>query len=173
VAAGSDRLDVFLVRHAYAAHADPERWPDDSLRPVTEEGAARFREAALGLRRLEPDVDVMLSSGYVRAWQTAELLQAVAGWPAPEDCPALEAGRPPSAAIDVLRGRTERSVALVGHEPHLSELASLLSTGSEDGLRMELKKGGAVALSFASAVEPGAAVLHWTVPPKILRRLGR
>lgn len=172
MAAGNDRL-VYLVRHAFAAHADPARWPDDALRPLTEEGAARFREAAHGLRWLVPAVDAMLASGYARAWQTAELLQEVAGWPVPEGCAALEAGRSPSATVDVLRSRSERVIALVGHEPHLSTLASLLCTGSEDRLQAELKKGGAAALCFAGRLEPAAAELRWIVSPKILRRLGR
>ena len=171
--AGSDRRDVYLVRHAYAAHADPARWPDDSLRPVTDEGADRFRDAARGLAWLVPDVDLMLSSGYARAWQTAELLHDVAGWPAPEECPALEPGRPPSEVVQALRGRTERAIALVGHEPHLSQLLSLLCAGSEDGLELELKKGGAAALGFHDAVAPAGAEPRWIVSPKILRRLGR
>jgi phosphohistidine phosphatase len=173
VAAASDRLDVYLVRHAYAAHADPARWPDDALRPVTDEGAERFREAARGLAWLVPDLDLMLSSGYARAWQTAELLHEVAGWPVPEVCPALEPERPPSEAVDALRGRTARAIALVGHEPHLSQLLSLLCTGDEEGVRLELKKGGATALAFAGAVKVAAAEPRWIVSPKILRRLGR
>jgi phosphohistidine phosphatase len=171
VTARDTRLDLFLVRHAFAAHADPARWPDDAERPLTEEGITRFRVAARGLRRLVPAIDVMLSSGYARAWQTAELLHDAAGWHEPEECPALEAGRPATSALDVLQGRTERSIALVGHEPYLSRLASLLCTGSEDGLQLELKKGAVASLSFAGPVEPARGYLRWTVPPKILRKL--
>jgi phosphohistidine phosphatase len=173
VVARNDRLDLYLFRHAFAAHADPARWPDDAARPLTADGITRFRVAARGLRRLVPDVDSMLSSGYARAWQTAELLHEVAGWHEPESCPALEAERPATSALDTLQGRTERSIALVGHEPYLSRLVSLLCTGSEDGLQVELKKGAAASLSFAGAVEPGQACLRWTVSPKILRRLDR
>jgi phosphohistidine phosphatase len=173
VAARDDRLDLYLVRHAFAAHADPARWPDDADRPLTEEGSTRFRVAARGLRRLVPAVDSMLSSGYARAWQTAELLHEVAGWREPEECSALEAGRPATLALDVLQGRTERSIAFVGHEPYLSTLASLLCTGSEDELRLELKKGAVASLSFAGPGEPARAWLRWTVSPKILGRLDR
>jgi phosphohistidine phosphatase len=173
VAARNDRLDIYIVRHAFAAHADPARWPAHAVRPHTQAGTDRFRAAARGLRRLVPAVDSVLSSGYARAWQTAELLHEVAGWPAPEECPALEAGRPATSALDVLHGRSERSIALVGHEPYLSTLASLLCTGSEDGLQLELKKGAVALLSFAGSVEPARARLRWTVPPKILRRLDR
>ena len=173
MAARNDRLDLYLVRHAFAAHADPALWPDDAARPLTEDGITRFRIAARGLRRLVPAVDSMLSSGYARAWQTAQLLHEVAGWREPEDCPALEAGRPAASVLDVLQGRTERSIALVGHEPSLSMLASLLCTGSEDGIQLELKKGAVAALSFTRPVEPARASLRWTVSPKILRMLER
>jgi phosphohistidine phosphatase len=147
MSARNDRIDLYLVRHAFAAHADPTRWPDDAVRPLTDKGSSRFREP--------------------------QLLHEVARWPAPEECPALEAARPASAALGVLRGRTERSLALVGHEPHLSRLASLLCAGSEDALQLELKKGAVAALSFAGPVEPARALLRWTVPPRVLRRLDR
>ena len=171
MAGRDDRLDLYLVRHAFAAHADPARWPDDATRPLTADGIARFRIAARGLRRLVPAVDSVLSSGYARAWQTAELLHGVAGWHEPEECPALEAGRPATSVLDVLQGRSERSIALVGHEPHLSMLASMLCTGNEDRLQLELKKGAVVALSFAGPVAPAQACLLWMASPKILRRL--
>jgi phosphohistidine phosphatase len=173
MSARNDRLDLYLVRHAFAAHADPARWPDDAERPLTEKGSSRCREAARGLRGLVPTVDAVLSSGYARAWQTAQLLHDVAGWQEPNECPALEAGRPALSALDVLQGRAERSIALVGHEPYLSRLASLLCTGSEDGLQLELKKGAVASLSFTGPVEPARACLRWTVSPKILRRLDR
>ena len=166
-------LALFLVRHAFAAHADPDRWPDDAERPLTEEGAARFREVARGLRRIVPTVDLVLSSGFARAWQTAELLHNDTGWPAPEECPELEAGRHPSAALDVLRRHAVRSLAVVGHEPHLSMLASLLCTGSEEALQLEFKKGAVAAFSFAGRVEPGRGQLRWIAQPKILRKLDR
>ena len=154
-----------------SSHAEPARWPDDTERPLTEEGAARFREAARGLRRIVPTVDLVLSSGFARSWQTAQLLHDEAGWPGPEECRELEVGQPPSAALGVLRRQAAHTVALVGHEPDLSRLTSLLCTGSEEALEIELKKGGVLWLSFAGPVEPGRGRLRWIVPPKVLRKL--
>jgi phosphohistidine phosphatase len=164
-------IALYVVRHAFAAHADPSQWPDDAERPVTPDGAERFRRAARGLRRIVPNVDAVLSSGFARAWQTAELLHAEAGWPEPEDCPALEVGRAPAEALAALRGRSEESIALVGHEPYLSGLASLLAAGREGALALELKKGGVVFLECDGPAAPGGAVLRWAVAPKILRAL--
>jgi phosphohistidine phosphatase SixA len=164
-------VDVYLVRHAIAEERDAARWPDDSLRPLTAEGAESFRHAARGLRRIVPEVESVLASSYVRAWQTAEILEREAGWPAPERCEALEGNLDPEearAVILALRGRG--SVALVGHDPHLLRLASLLLTGDPDGMRLELKKGGVVHLALEPDEEPTAS-LHASVTPKALGHL--
>jgi phosphohistidine phosphatase len=173
VATRSAKLDLYLVRHAVAGHAASDRWPDDAARPLTPDGAQRFRPAARGLRHVVPSVDLVLASSYVRAWQTAELLHDVAGWPEPVPCVLLEADRAPSEALDELKARTEGAIGLVGHEPYLSRLASLLCTGDEDALQLELKKGAVAALRFDGTVTPGDGTLRWSVSPKILRALAR
>jgi phosphohistidine phosphatase len=165
-------IDVYLVRHAIAEDRDPARWPDDSRRPLTEEGAASFRRAARGLQRIVPTVDRVLSSPYPRAWQTAEILRAEAGWPAPEPRDQLAAPSSPDAALELLRDEgANTSVALVGHEPNLSSFASLLLTGNETALQVELKKGGIIALDWAADPGSSAALLRWIASPKILRAL--
>lgn len=169
--AANGTTTVYLVRHAFAAHADPARWSDDSKRPLTADGIRRFRAAARGLRRLVPQVDIVLSSGYSRAWETAELLHEETGWPKPQECSVLEAERRASSALDVLREHGGRSVALVGHEPYLSMLASILCAGDEGTLRLELKKGAVALLRVDGDVMPRAARLSWAAAPKILRAL--
>jgi phosphohistidine phosphatase len=162
-------VELYLVRHAFAGHADSARWPDDTQRPVTEEGAARFRSAARGLAAVVPDVERVLSSPWVRAWQTAEILQEESGWPAPQLCPEVSGDRSPAEGVELLADIEAASLAFVGHEPHLSSLASQLLTGDPGRLALEMKKGGVAFLEL----EDGPAVLRWSVSPKILRRLAR
>jgi phosphohistidine phosphatase len=163
--------EVYLVRHANAEERDAVRWPDDALRPLTPDGDARFRLAARGLGRIVPDVDVVLSSPYVRAWRTAEILHAELGWPAPVQCDALAAARMPTDGIEALRSHAARtSIALVGHEPYLSELVPMLLTGGAHAVAVELKKGGVVRIDTGAA---DGGVLRWCASPKILRALGR
>lgn len=118
-----------------------------------------------------PDVELVFSSGWARAWETAVILHDIAGWPEPQDCPPLEADKPAASALDVLRGRQERSIALVGHEPYLSSLASILCAKSEDGMRLQLKKGAVAVIGIDGDVEPGAGYLLWAAAPRILRAL--
>ncbi len=113
----------------------------------------------------------MLSSPYRRAWQTAEILHEEAAWPAPEQCAALEAVRAPADAAEELVERREASVALVGHEPQLSSLVSLLLTGDTGSVALDLKKGGVVLLDCPGEPAPGEALLRWFASPKILRSL--
>jgi phosphohistidine phosphatase len=165
-------MDLLIVRHAIAENRDSVLWPEDSARPLTPAGEARFRRAARGLRELVSPVEVVLSSPYARAWRTAEILQEEAGWAAPERCRALEPPRDPRDLVSVIQERRGRSsVAVVGHEPGLSELASLLLSGDPSGWRIELKKGAVVVLSFPASPAPGAGLLRFAVTPKILRLL--
>ena len=118
-------MDLYLVRHANAHDRDPERWPDDSLRPLTPEGEEDFRRSANGLARLAPRVDVLLSSPFERAWRTAELLAEKEGWPDPKAWTPLEPTLPPEKAAYALEAYEEADfVAVVGHRPGLHELDS-------------------------------------------------
>jgi phosphohistidine phosphatase SixA len=71
----------------------------------------------------------------------------------------------------VLAERGDDSVALVGHEPCLSSLASLLAAGDTGVLKLELKKGGVTFLVSDGDPAPGRSLLRWSVSPKILRAL--
>ena len=74
--------------------------------------------------------------------------------------------------MGVLRSEAGRgSVALVGHEPNLSELASFLLTGSESRLLLEMKKGGVACLGLPDELAGGKAVLRWVATPKMLRAM--
>ena len=166
-------MDVFLVRHAIAEPRDYERWPDDCLRPLSAGGIELFRQAARGLRSLAIEVDAVLTSPCVRAVQTAQVLAEEAGWPIAESCEALEPTARASAAERTLEARAEASLAVVGHQPELAELASLLLTGDEQALALELKKGSVACIRFVGRPARNAGVLRWSVSPKFLRRLGR
>ena len=163
---------VYLVRHAVAHKRDPERWPDDSERPLTPEGEEEFRGAAIGLGRYVPGVEVLLSSPYRRAWQTAEILTEQIGWPTPQTSPALEPDVSPEKVVLALQTYAgKQSIALTGHRPGLHELAVYLLTGDAGGADMKIKKGGVVCIEFDEAPEAGAGRLRWLFTPRVLRTL--
>jgi phosphohistidine phosphatase len=165
-------VEIYLVRHAAASERDPDRWPDDSKRPLTPEGEEEFRLAARGLARVVPRVDAILSSPYQRSWRTAEILSELDSWPAPEPLPVLEPTLPPEKAALVLEDYAgARSVAVVGHRPGLHELAAYLLTERSDGVEIAIKKGGVACIRFDGAPAPGAGELRWLLMPEVLRSM--
>jgi phosphohistidine phosphatase len=166
-------MDVLIVRHAVAFNRDPMQWPDDRDRPLRPDGERKFKREARALAKLVPDVDLLLSSPWKRAWQTAEILNEDAGWPSPQTCEALEGDRSPRGVLGVLRDHPRaKTVALVGHEPQTSRLASYMLTGDAERLRTEFKKGGVALLTLEGPLRAGTAVMLWSIPPRVLRSLG-
>ena len=114
----------------------------------------------------------MLSSPHTRAWQTAEILASHAGWPAADSADELASNSDPAEALRLLeRHHGAESIALVGHEPHLSSLASLLLVGETARTEIELKKGGVIALTAWTEDVGDSTFLRWLAQPKLLRAL--
>ena len=53
-----------------------ERHRSDFFRPITKRGITRFTDVALGLSLFVPKIDLILTSHFIRAVQTAEILHA-------------------------------------------------------------------------------------------------
>jgi phosphohistidine phosphatase len=161
--------EIYLIRHGLAEERG-EAWPDDTKRPLTEEGMTRLRKGARGLGRLGVAFDVMLTSPLVRARQTAEVIAS-----------AFEP-RPPVVAVDSLapdgtyqsvladleKHAKRTRIALVGHEPSMGELAARL-TGSRHAL--SFKKGAVCRIDVETIPPGGPATLRWFVTPRILREI--
>lgn len=164
-------MELILVRHAIAFERNRQRWPDDGERPLTPLGKQKFRRAAAGLAKWLPKVERVLTSPLVRARQTAAILSETARWPKATDAPELAPKSSPAAVLAMLRKQKARRIALVGHEPDLSELLAACITTSGTHLSVTLKKGGVVCVHFARDGRPGAGTLVAFIPPRALRRM--
>jgi phosphohistidine phosphatase len=167
-------MDLYLFRHAIAYDPDPLRWADDRERPLTPKGIKRFRKEARGLRGLVKPADLLLSSRLVRAWDTAQILTAEAGWPKPATFEPLEPGHGPAEVMAKLGAYADAEViGLVGHEPGLHQLLAYLLVGSEQSCGIEFRKGGVARVRFEEGPHPGAGTLRSLIPPKLLRKLAK
>ena len=164
-------MTLYLLRHGIAEDRTADK--PDRERTLTPRGRARMRQAAVGLRVLVDHVDEIFTSPFPRAAETATIAAAaLAKGPKPRALDALSHGTSPMEALRVLRSMAKgERIMLVGHEPELSHLASLLLTGSIDGLHLELKKGGCLAIEIRT-LAPRVATLAWLVTPRTLRKLG-
>jgi phosphohistidine phosphatase len=159
---------LLLVRHANAGTRDPAQWPDDRDRPLTEKGRKVQTDVSRFLRKRGLAPTQVLTSPWLRAMQTAQILVEVArvGQP-PVPCEPLaddpdlirlqdSMGEQPSGAI----------VALVGHSPWMEELASILLGGSTTSVRVDFPKSGVLGLELEQ-LEPGAGELRFFLRPKM------
>lgn len=167
-------MQLILIRHAPAA--DRVEWatrgrPDED-RPLTEEGVAKMRRALRGLRRVLETPERLYSSPLLRARQTAELLPEHYPRLSVEITPQLEPDADPAATLAWLATLGAcQSLALVGHEPHLSALLALLVHGRPELGTMPMRKGG-VAILELDTPRPATACLNAFLPPRVLRALG-
>lgn len=164
-------MEIIFLRHGPAG--EREDWAKtgrpDSERPLTPEGRKRSREAAKGLAAFIETADLVATSPWARAKETAEIAAKALGAPLVETNFLLP-HRSPASLAGWLSGLDGERVVLVGHEPHLSKAVSWLLTGSGARSLVGLKKAQALLLGTKKAAA-GSAVLAWSLPPKALRRL--
>jgi len=161
-------MQLLIIRHAIAVERGTPGVPDED-RPLTSEGEEKFAEAAKGLAAIVDRPDALLTSPLLRAKQTASLVAAAWARIEPTETPALAGGSFEEQAAVLDRYRGDATVAIVGHEPHLSALLARL-VGSRHDDRLAFKKGGAALLDVPGRLA-GGGHLVWFLPPKLLRRL--
>lgn len=164
-------MDCILFRHGIAA--DREAWDGpDADRPLVPRGIDKTRKAASGLRRLVAVPDVILSSPYTRAIETAGLLQEAIRFKGEiRICDELVPEAPADKLLVLLNSLPPDALVLcVGHEPHLGEAAGVMLVGRPVA-GLSLKKAGACLIAFDGAPRAGEGALHWWLTPALLRDL--
>jgi len=164
-------MDLFLLRHAIAEQRDPTKYPDDALRPLTEKGIKRMRRVAEGFLAAGLTFDVIYTSPYTRAKQTADIVADVFGLrKVLRETDTLAVDGDPEALIAELKKVDATSILLVGHEPYLSELISHLLVG-DASLDVTMKKGGLCKLTVGMLKYGKCATLDWLIPPSLSTHL--
>jgi phosphohistidine phosphatase len=165
-------MEIYLLRHAIAVESEKFRG-EDSRRPLTREGAKKMRRAAKGIRSLGLSFDLILTSPYLRARETADIVAHVCKLRRVECSDFLTPGGDQRKLLGQLRElRSKKSVMLVGHEPHLGRLLATL-IGARLAAALQLKKGGVCLLSAERLRYGACAKLEWLLTPRQLVLAGR
>lgn len=163
------QTQVYLIRHGIAVERGI--YADDRQRPLTEKGTYKTEKIAQQLVILGFRFDMLLTSPLVRAVKTAEILRQVG---LVEDFQICQALAPAGNIQDWLvwmgtwQSSAHQTLALVGHEPDLSQWAQRLVHGSLQG-RWVLKKAGMIGLTVPAAENAlGQSQLFWLAPPRFI-----
>ena len=153
-------MDLILLRHGKAENLNPG---GDGARALVEKGREQARRAAKVLKRAKWLPDIVLTSPLVRARQTAAEFCDTASIPGAVIQGWLACGMRPQQALDELGTFREfNRVAIVGHEPDLSELIQWI-LGAAGGT-VEMKKGALACLQVFPPLRHGS--LAFLIPPK-------
>ncbi|MCX7978445.1 MAG: histidine phosphatase family protein [Bdellovibrionaceae bacterium] len=165
-------MELVLIRHATAEDRAEfaRKNREDYLRPLVPKGRKRMEEVCKELFRLIPEVKLIVTSPFVRARQTAEIVQKTFKGSQILEAAELVPHAPPTAFLRwlVAHGRNHDRIFAVGHEPQLSIFASYLLTGTQESF-LDLKKSGVLILEVESFVDlkPGNVELKALIPPRV------
>jgi phosphohistidine phosphatase len=153
-------MQIYLIRHAHAVEAT-----EDPKRPLSKRGHKQTRRLGRFLRKSDALGTVEIwHSPLARSVDTArDIVEELGRRIRLVQVDALEGGDDPAIMADRLKTRRS-SIALVGHEPHLSALASLLVAGVAEPPRFHFKKSAAVALERGD----GTWAVRWQISPELL-----
>jgi phosphohistidine phosphatase len=168
-------MELYLLRHGIAVERGTHQFRNDSHRPLTPGGVKKTRKVAKALKALKLKFDVVLSSPYVRAKQTADLV--VEELAIPQKLRLSNALTPSGTARELAAelkryAKADAKVLLVGHEPGMSRFASLLISGKPEA-DLTLKKAGLCLLDAGDLVAGRCASLELLLTPKLLLRLAK
>lgn len=158
-------MDVYFLRHGDAEPAKPGS--SDSERNLTAEGQEQVRAVVELARDAGLQVEVIVSSPYVRALQSARIAAEVLGAeqePVPAE--ALAPGGTPFGIWDEIRLYPQvKGLLLVGHEPLISETISTFLGCS--AVVVDVKKGALVALELSIAGTRPRGMVKWILTPAL------
>jgi phosphohistidine phosphatase len=161
-------MNLYVLRHGIAVDPGTPGYETDSERPLIPKGEHQLRQIADAMRKMDLRFDLVLSSPFLRARQTAEIIaESLMLKKQLVFSDALVPDGNPKALVRQLNELkpAPENVLLVGHEPYLSQLIALLTAG-ETGMAIDLKKGGLSKLEAEYLLYGPCATLVWLLTPR-------
>ena len=159
-------MQLYILRHGIAENAKPGG--SDADRALTVEGKKKLRETLRVVQRSGVAPELMMSSPYVRAMETAAIEMEVLGYKeALLQTDVLIPSSDPKPVWEEIRAhKNAASLMLVGHEPLLSTLAAYLL--GAPSLYVDMKKGAMIRIDVDGFGPQPRGVLKWMLVPKLV-----
>lgn len=157
-------MTVYLLRHGIAENAPPGG--SDADRELTSGGREKLSELLHRAAKSGVRPDIILTSPYKRALQTARLAAKLLEAPEPIETEALVPHGSPRGLWNEIRAHhASGDLLLASHEPLLSQSVSYLLTSPS--LQVDVKKGALIAIDFPGFRGEPRGVLRWMLIPKL------
>jgi phosphohistidine phosphatase len=155
-------MNLYLIRHSIAESISLDK--KDFERGLTEEGKLIINKASEGWKNYIGELDVVLTSPFTRAVQTAEILSTnLLAAPNIIKDNNLRSGSKTSDLIDLLNSLDYKNIAMVGHQPDLSHhINNFCGTGN---FNLAFPPASLAKIEFVNGIKFGKGRLIYIVPP--------
>ena len=159
-------MNIYLIRHGKSEPVVPGK--KDSERKLTEEGSLIVEASANGWKELIPGFDQIITSPYLRAKQTAQIISDLFHFPGDivEDN-ILAPGSVTRNIIELANALNGNDIAFVGHQPdmgyHISDFISV------NGVNIKFSPSSIAKISFENNAASGKGILMFLLPPVLIR----
>lgn len=160
-------MRLYVLRHGDAVDSP---YYQDSDRPLSDLGKRQAQAVGRFLHTAHIKPDLILTSPLVRAKETGEIVKDLVGAEGFMTTPVLASGVNLRDCVKEINNHSLPSLLLVGHEPQLSGLISVL-TGGDEQFRVDMAKATLACLETKHPVKKAHAVLVWLLPANLLEAL--
>lgn len=158
-------MDVYLIRHADALRLEDAGVTDDADRPLSDLGERQSESMGSWFKARGFSFDRIVSSPYLRAKQTAEIMLRASGIAGTiEFSESLTPNARCKKTASYLMKTGGERVALVGHLPHMATFAAW-TIGAKKA-QIEMAKAGVALISSGDSPIKGNGVLQWLITPE-------
>jgi phosphohistidine phosphatase len=159
-------VQLYLIRHADALALGERGITDDALRPLSDKGMTEAQDIGKTLQKKGIALDHLVTSPLLRARQTADML--LKNWigkvPEVHVCDELAPNSKPRKLARFLRKLAGEHFGLVGHIPHVTQLAGWLLGAKK--AQIVFAKAGIAQINCGNGPRKGVGELQWLVTPE-------
>jgi phosphohistidine phosphatase len=166
-------MELYIVRHGIAIDREDPKCPADPERFLTEEGREKSRQAAKGVAEIASIPDLILTSPYLRALQTAEIFADIFEYSKNKIRKSeflLPGAEPMQLFREIAKDKDLSSIFIFGHAPHLDDILAT-AVGTKHHIS-SLKKAGVAFVELKRLVPPSGELI-WLATPKLLRKAAK
>lgn len=164
-------MKIYLLRHGEAI-PNSDFHQDDHLRPLSKHGKKAIKETAKSIAQNIGDVEYLLSSPFLRARQTMELVRAeLKHHPEYMELDLITPNnRDFKHLLGYLKSLKTKSILYAGHEPQIAGFIRYLISDHEE-INLHIGTGSLHCVDFSDSeyVSPGSGKLLLSVPHDFLK----
>ncbi len=157
-------MHLFILRHGDAVESS---FYQDRDRPLSDLGRRQIEAVSHFFQITKVKPELILTSPFARAKQTSDIIRKNLNINDSLTTDSLISGSSLRELMREIDAHNVETMLVVGHEPQLSGLISVL-TGGDDQFKVEMKKASLACLEVRLPVKKGHAVLCWLLSPAIL-----